>query len=89
MKAGDSVSIVAVVSKGTATAKTLIDTTTLKANGASWAPMPTGAADGYEGSPVERFLDELGHSRAVPRRLGHSRAVPRRTRTQAVAARAT
>jgi hypothetical protein len=39
VKSGDSVSIVAVVSKGTATVKTLVDMSTLKANGASWAPM--------------------------------------------------
>lgn len=42
VKTGDNVSIVAVVSKGTATAKSLIDVTRLKANGSSW--MPAGPA---------------------------------------------
>ena len=42
VKSGNKVSIVAVVSKGTATVKTLMDTTTLQANRGSWAPMPQG-----------------------------------------------
>lgn len=42
VKTGNAVSIEAVVSNGTATAKTVIDTTTLKANRASWA-FPRGA----------------------------------------------
>lgn len=44
IKTGDTVSVVAVVSKGTATAKTLIDSTQLKSNGASWGTRPTGPA---------------------------------------------
>jgi hypothetical protein len=51
VKTGNSVSIVAVVSKGTATVKTLIDTTTLKANGASWAPMRQGPPMGQQAPP--------------------------------------
>jgi len=39
IKAGDQVTVTAVVAKGTATAKTLTDTSMLKANRASWAPM--------------------------------------------------
>jgi hypothetical protein len=46
VKSGDAVSIVAVVSKGTATAKTVIDSTRLKANRTSWAPMPQGPPSG-------------------------------------------
>jgi hypothetical protein len=42
VKSGNTVSVVAVVSKGTATVKTLIDSTTLKANRGSWGPMPQG-----------------------------------------------
>lgn len=38
VKTGDEVSIVAVTSKGTATAKTLIDMTRLQANRSSWMP---------------------------------------------------
>jgi hypothetical protein len=46
VKTGDTVSIVAVVSKGTATAKTLIDGTRLKANGSSWMPPRQGPPSG-------------------------------------------
>ena len=46
IKTGDNVSIVAVVSKGTSTAKTVIDTTRLSANGASRAPMRGGPMTG-------------------------------------------
>ncbi len=42
VKTGNSVNIEAVVSNGTATAKTLIDSTTLQANRGSWVPMPKG-----------------------------------------------
>jgi hypothetical protein len=51
VKAGDSVSIVAVVSKGTATAKTLIDTTRLQANRASWTPTHGGPPSAPWGPP--------------------------------------
>jgi hypothetical protein len=46
VKTGDTVSIVATVSKGTATAKTLIDTTRLQANKTSWSPMHQGPPSG-------------------------------------------
>jgi hypothetical protein len=46
VKTGDAVSIVAVTSKGTATAKSLIDTTRLKANGSSWMPPRQGPPSG-------------------------------------------
>jgi hypothetical protein len=39
IKSGDQVSVLAVVSGGTATVKTLVDTSKLKANRAVWAPM--------------------------------------------------
>jgi hypothetical protein len=38
VKTGDSVQVTAVVSGGTSTAKTVIDTTSLQANGGSWRP---------------------------------------------------
>jgi hypothetical protein len=43
VKSGDTVNVLAVVSKGTATVKTLIDSTQLKANRTSWAPPNQGA----------------------------------------------
>jgi len=42
VKSGNKVSVVAVVSKGTATAKTLMDATTLQANRGMWAPRGPG-----------------------------------------------
>jgi hypothetical protein len=43
VKSGNTVSVVAVVSKGVATVKTLTDSTTLQANRGSWTPMmPSG-----------------------------------------------
>ena len=44
VKSGNTVNVVAVVSKGVATVKTLMDSTTLQANRGSWSPMmaPTG-----------------------------------------------
>ncbi len=52
VKKGDKVGIVAVVSKGTATAKTLVDSTTLQANRGSWAPMGQGPPMGPLGPPM-------------------------------------
>ena len=49
VKKGDNVSIVAVVSKGTATAKSLRDVTRLKANGSSWMPQAPGPSTGSWG----------------------------------------
>jgi hypothetical protein len=49
VKAGDTVNIVAVMSKGTATAKALSDTTRMQANRASWAPAaPMGPPSGAQ-----------------------------------------
>jgi hypothetical protein len=42
VKSGNKVSVVAVVSKGTATVKTLMDATTLQANRGTWAPKGPG-----------------------------------------------
>ncbi len=42
VKSGNKVSVVAVVSKGTATVKTLMDATTLQANRGTWAPTGPG-----------------------------------------------
>jgi hypothetical protein len=42
VKTGDTVDITAIVSKGAATVKTLMDTTQLKANKTSWAPSTQG-----------------------------------------------
>jgi hypothetical protein len=52
VKSGDKVSIVAVVSKGTATAKTLVDSSTLQANRASWGPIGGGPPMGMPVPPT-------------------------------------
>jgi hypothetical protein len=43
VKSGDTVNVLAVVSKGTATVKTLVDSTQLRANHTSWAPPNQGS----------------------------------------------
>jgi hypothetical protein len=57
---GDSVSVVATVAGGTATVKTLIDTTKLKANGASWAPKPAQAPQGSSSGSSSGFFGGYG-----------------------------
>ena len=51
VKTGDTVSVIAVVSGGTATAKQVTDETVLKANGATWQPMrPSMGSPGSTGT---------------------------------------
>jgi len=50
VKSGDTVNVVATVASGTATVKSLIDTTNLKTNGAGWAPKPPQAPKGSTSS---------------------------------------
>jgi len=51
VKVGDTVSVVAVDSNGTATAKDVVDRSQLQANGSTWMPQPPQGSSSSSGSP--------------------------------------